>query len=97
MFKVSLIVATVLILGACSPKTAEVVVVEEKSEFPTVDVAEGNKLYLENCGKCHKFKTIANYDEAQWNKIVPKMAAKAKLDLAQENKILQYVLWEIKK
>lgn len=97
MFKVNFIVATVLILGACTPKTAEIVEVEEKSEFPTSDVAEGNKLYLENCGKCHKFKTISDYNSEQWEKIVPKMATKSKLDAMQENKVLQYVLWEIKK
>lgn len=97
MFKVSFIVASVIILGACTPKTAEIVEVVEKSEFPSTDIAEGSSLYNENCGKCHKFKTIANYNEEQWNKIVPNMAAKAKLDLTQENKILKFVMWEIKK
>lgn len=97
MKKISVIVASIVVLTACTPKTTEMVIVEEKSEFPTTDIAEGSKLYAENCGKCHKFKTISDYNETQWNKIVPIMADKAKLDATAERKVLHYVLWEINK
>lgn len=103
MKKITFLAASLIILAACTPKTTEIIeikeveTVEEKSEFPTTDIAQGNQLYLENCGKCHKFKTITNYNEEQWSKIVPNMCAKAKLDASAESQILNYVLWEIKK
>ncbi len=86
--------SAITLLIACSPKTAEVVGPTMPIDYPSSDVAEGDHLYNENCGKCHKFKTITKYSEEQWRKIVPKMAEKAKIDATKENKILQYVLWK---
>jgi len=94
MKKFALIITTGTLLFACSPKTAEVVVVEE-SGFPSPVIAEGNKLYLDNCGKCHKLKTVTDYNEEQWSKILPKMAKMSKLDTIAESKIREYILWEI--
>ena len=92
--------SAIALLVACAPKTTEVIDKVETPEsnktidFPSGEIAEGDYLYTENCGSCHKFKTITKYSEAQWKKIVPNMAEKAKLDATQENKILQYVLWK---
>ncbi len=89
----------IALLAACTPKTAEVIeVVEvettETEKFPNTAVAEGSQLYMDHCGKCHKHKTVTDYTQEQWKKIVPNMAAKSKLDATQENKILQFVLWQ---
>lgn len=86
-----------ILLVACAPKTAEVVTTAEPVTFPSSDVAEGSKLYAENCGKCHKLKAESNYTQEEWKKIVPRMAVKAKIDAAAENKVLQYVLWKAAK
>lgn len=91
---VSLMAFAAIVLVACTPKTAEVVVKEETVEFPSTDIAEGSKLYVENCGKCHKLKTVTDFSSEQWKKIVPNMAAKAKLDATAENQIMLYVLWK---
>lgn len=103
MNKLSLIAIGIVVLAACAPKTAEVISPVEKpvtvvtSEFPSSIVAEGSKLYAENCGKCHKLQTVTDFSSEQWYKIVPNMSALAKLDATQENKILQYVLWKSNK
>lgn len=99
MKKVIYTVSAIAILAACTPKTAEVIeAVEvenvETEKSPNTEVAEGSQLYMDNCGKCHKHKTVTDYNQEQWKKIVPNMAAKSKLDATQENKILQYVLWQ---
>lgn len=97
MNKVSFIVATIIVLASCAPKTTEVFTKAESSEFPNADVAQGNTLYVEHCGKCHKLKTVTDFTSDQWKKIVPNMSAKAKIDATMENKILHYVLWKTEK
>jgi cytochrome c5 len=99
MKKVIYTLSAIALLAACTPKTAEVIeVVEvEKAEtekFPNTEVAEGSQLYMDNCGKCHKHKTVTDFTQDQWKKIVPKMSEMSKLDATQENKILQFVLWQ---
>ncbi len=103
MKKINLLIAfgTAITLIACAPKTAEVVKpIEkpaEKPSFPTTEIAEGSTLYQENCGKCHKLKTVTNYSAEEWQKIVPRMAKKAKIDASAESKVLAYVLWGVEK
>ena len=95
MKKIVFLSLTLLTLAACSPKTTATVEEVKSTEFPNTDVAEGNNLYTMHCGRCHGLKTVEDYNKEQWEKIVPNMAAKSKLDATQENKILQYVLWKI--
>lgn len=97
MKKITFIVASIIALAACTPKTTEVIVKTENTEnkdFPSGEIAEGSSLYADNCGKCHELKNVNDYTDAQWKKIVPNMAAQAKLDATQENKIMQFVLWK---
>lgn len=99
MKKISFFALLMVIMVACSPKTTEVIEVEGEAPdaFPSSEVAEGSQLYNDNCGKCHKLKTVTDFTPEQWKTIVPDMAEKAKLDETQENKILQYVLWKTSK
>ena len=53
---------------------------------------EGKTIYLANCNKCHRYKVPPSRREAKWDKIIPKMAKKAKLDDAQEKLVLEYVV-----
>ena len=85
---------TLLALAACTPKTAEITEKPVSSEFPSEDIAMGSALYQEHCGKCHKHKVVTDFNQEQWKKIVPPMAAKSKIDATQENKVLQFVLWK---
>jgi hypothetical protein len=92
--------SAIALLVGCAPKTTEVInkvetVESDKTiDFPSREIAEGDYLFSEHCGKCHDLPKAAKYTEANWRKIVPEMAKEAKLDVTQENKILQYVLWK---
>jgi mono/diheme cytochrome c family protein len=102
MKKISFLAVLMVVMVSCSPKTTEIIEVVEVEEtvpdaFPSAEVAEGSQLYNDNCGKCHKLKTVTDFTPEQWKTIVPDMAAKAKLDETQENKIMQYVLWKTSK
>jgi nitrate/TMAO reductase-like tetraheme cytochrome c subunit len=94
MKKLSFFAVAYIVLTACTPKTAEVIEMAEPVVFPSTDVAEGSKLYAENCGKCHKLKTVNKFSTEEWKTIVPRMAKKAKIDAMAENKVMQYVLWK---
>jgi cytochrome c5 len=102
MKKVFFALSTLAIIVACTPKTAEVVTetTTETTEAvvmrkPSVEESEGMTLYNAHCGKCHEFKTISDYSMERWNKIVPNMSGKAKLDDTQESKIMAYVKWQL--
>jgi hypothetical protein len=92
--------SAIALLVACAPKTTEVIEkvetleTEKTNDFPNGEIAEGDYLYTEHCGKCHDLPKIDKYSEQKWRGIVPTMAKEAKLDAIQENKILQYVLWK---
>jgi cytochrome c5 len=106
--KKTLYSAIILVLVACSPKTAEVatpkdnqeskVIKEETSTmtaYPNGEIAEGSTLYTAHCAKCHDLPVISRYSKEKWQKIVPSMAKEAKLDAIQENKILSFVNWKL--
>lgn len=53
---------------------------------------QGKTLNETACIKCHKVKDPANYGEDKINKVVPKMANKAKLSDADKDLVLKYYL-----
>ncbi len=81
-------------LTACSPKTSTVEPAVEMN-FPDETVASGYELYTNECGRCHKLKTVDNYSREDWNGILPRMAKKAKLEGEQEQTIDAYINWEL--
>lgn len=56
------------------------------------EYVKGKALYAQHCKRCHGLKPEGNYTEAQWRKIVPPMAQKAKVDAEIEASILKYVV-----
>ncbi|MBX9852227.1 MAG: cytochrome c [Cytophagaceae bacterium] len=56
------------------------------------DLTQGKSLYEQHCAGCHKLYKPDSHNEAQWNKIVPPMANKAKIDSEKENLILKYLV-----
>jgi hypothetical protein len=93
MKKVILPMGIVLIgLVSCSKGTVSAV-----NETSTISPIEFNELeaatlYTNNCGSCHALQAREKYTAKQWERIVPDMAKKAKLDANQEAMILKYVL-----
>jgi|GEM_PF-463007 len=56
---------------------------------------QGARLYTARCASCHALNPVRNYSQEQWNKILPDMAKKAKIDAAQENMIMAYIKSEL--
>jgi len=87
-----------LVFTACGtvlliPDQTDVVRVSDKFPgYTLADLSEGKTLYEENCKKCHGLKDPKKFSEEQWNKIVPPMAKKAKIDAQQEESIRKYVI-----
>jgi nitrate/TMAO reductase-like tetraheme cytochrome c subunit len=93
MNKVILPVGIVLVtLVSCSKETVSAVT--ETSIISPIEYneVEAANLYTNNCGSCHALQAREKYTVKQWERIVPDMAKKAKLDSNQEAMILKYVL-----
>lgn len=96
--KKAILLSSVVFLAACSSKLmkpAQADADKLASSFPgitLVELAEGRTIMTANCGKCHDMPDPSKGDEAYWNKIVPPMGQKAKLDEAQTDKVLKYAL-----
>lgn len=93
------IVYSVLFVGtviySCTSKT----VVATASELNTSEeyVAKGKTVFDANCGKCHGLPEATDHTAEQWNKIVARMAPKAKLNPEETNWVLAYVTVNAKK
>ena len=104
MYKRILLAATVILAGCSStkpvatPTQSDVDRVSSKyPNFTLVQLNEGRSLFQKHCSVCHGLKDPASKDEAQWNKTVPRMAAKANkkstvIDAEAQELILKYVV-----
>ena len=81
-----------------SPNQSDVDRVAEKyPDYSLADLNQGKTLFQQNCGKCHGLKDPKEYNEDQWNKIVPPMVKKVNknglvLDEKAQKQILRYVV-----
>lgn len=94
---IAFLFALITVAISCSPKTTPVVEEVKTMEFPNTTVSEGYALYSSACTKCHKAKVVTNFSRDQWNKILPKMAGKAKISDQQKETIDAYINWELGK
>lgn len=102
MKKIIFVAITIFSIGCfSSKKTAKSVSLTQKDadraavKFPGATLAsleEGQTFYKAHCGKCHGLKDANAYTEEQWNKIIPPMAKKAKIDEKTQQSITQYLL-----
>lgn len=81
------------LLAACTPKTQEVVDTVESMKFPNDRVGEGYSYYSTTCARCHNAKTVTDYSREQWDKILPNMAQRAKMDTISTAKVDEYINW----
>lgn len=93
-------------LIACSPKTTEVVAVEEgttstNDDMPKADIGEGKVVFLKSCTGCHygngpsSPETIQNYTKEQYEAILPKMFENAELNEDQSRQVSAYIYWKL--
>jgi hypothetical protein len=83
-----------ILVGLVSCSKGTVSAVTETSAISPVEYNEAQvaNLYTNRCGTCHALQAREKYTTKQWERIVPEMAKKAKLDATQEAMILKYVL-----
>ena len=75
------IAACVSVLAACHQKGYPTAT---KDAAPSVlytpaQLVEGQKIYNDNCGKCHELHEASEFTIHKWSKILPEMTEKAEL------------------
>ncbi len=58
-----------------------------------LQMTQGHAIHQKKCANCHAFENPANYSGTDLtNKIIPRMAAKAKLTATEKEAVLAYLL-----
>jgi mono/diheme cytochrome c family protein len=86
-----------LLFVACSPALPIVTETDRawaRQSFPETsdDLEDSRGLYARKCSGCHMLVLPANVPQAEWPRVIEKMAPRAKLEDAQRAQILRYVL-----
>lgn len=58
---------------------------------PSPEQTAGKVLMEAKCVKCHELKKITDYNLPKWEKTLPKMIRKAKLQPEDQTKIMTYI------
>lgn len=77
---------------ATSSKTPEQIVAEVKSQYSEAQMVEGKSIFQESCKKCHPLKEPETRTVDKWERILPRMSERSKLDAEQAGKVRAYVL-----
>lgn len=101
------LVAGSFILAKCTPKagknisetpnttTTDVATVPTatvpSTTYSATDIAAGQTVYTNSCGKCHKLYPPTEFTAAQWTPILKGMIPKAKLNEADANLVRAFV------
>lgn len=73
-------------------KSPEEVVAEVKKNYTEDEMAEGKTIFLGSCGKCHDLVEPEERTVSKWERVLPRMSKKAKLEDDQAGKVRAYVL-----
>ena len=56
------------------------------------ELQQGHDIFQNHCGKCHKLPKPEKHSKDEWQKILVKMAKKAKLNTEQSDLVYKYVV-----
>ena len=111
MKKVSIIVcacAATLLLSDCAKKISPSGSSNVKSKAPAEEVAEaknkytpnqlagGEPIFVNNCGKCHELRQPQEFTVKEWDGILPGMVRKAKLSKADADLLNAWIITKAK-
>lgn len=89
---------SVLLVQCTAKKTAtatmspEQIVADVKKNYTEAQMEEGKTIFESKCNKCHGLKEPEHITVNKWERVLPRMSDKAKLDEAQSGKVRAYVL-----
>ena len=81
--------------GGAPPPLSGADVASAKSRFPDAtdaSLSSGRDLFLAKCNGCHDYPDLSSVAEGAWPKIMGRMGPNAKLDAAQTDAVLRFVL-----
>jgi hypothetical protein len=87
----------VIVLAGCASMLPEVTVddarrAEERWPGTTQAMLEqGRQKYIDRCGGCHSLHLPAEFTEAEWQRAVNAMQARAKVGVGEKELILRYL------
>lgn len=61
------------------------------SDVKMENLTAGHLVYTTKCNTCHGLKTISNYTETQWEKLIAVMGPKAKLTTQETDDLTKYI------
>ena len=68
-------------------QSAPVTAATVKDVVTVKEMEDGKKLYVTHCTSCHSMKAPFEYTAEQWNRILPNMSKKAKID--EESQVIK--------
>ena len=77
---------------ATAAQQAPVTAATVKDVVTLKEMEDGKRLYVTHCTSCHNMKAPYDYTAEQWNRILPNMSKKAKIDDATQTSIRKYLL-----
>lgn len=98
MKKITFLLATCVIVIACQPKAAEVVVEETVDEasapISTEEVVAGESVYSTKCSKCHDAPVVKDVSPEKWEKVLTPMIKKAELSAEEEVQVRAFISYQ---
>lgn len=89
-----------LLLGGCRTLAEIAPPVQPAMSGDVAVLSCGRQVYLQRCASCHSLEAVDDYTAAEWDKLLPAMNRKSKLDSAQADQLRQYLLsareWKIR-
>jgi len=92
-----LLAMLVIVLASCGtaipdPHEADLRIVPDDLSWVTLnDLRVGRRLYVENCGACHRLKPPEEQTGPEWSKSFAEMRKRVHLTSAEENRIIAYL------
>lgn len=96
-----LLLTVSILFVQCAPKTTtkatpkmtdEEIVASVKKQYTEAQLDEGKALYQSSCKKCHSLFAAESRSIAKWERVLPRMSKRAKLEAADAGKVRAYLI-----
>jgi hypothetical protein len=92
----ALVIPLLLLLAGCGvPRVTPQMAAAAQARWPDLDqprLEAARDLYLRRCSACHGLYVPDDYSEREWPERVRKMQKKAKIDDAQRDEIVRFLI-----